>query len=66
MDPKTLAGLVFVEELIALAAKTVADIRSVIQGSNTQTVDAILEDADAQYKLVIQNAQRPVPPPPGR
>ncbi len=49
MDPKTVQLITYVEALAALLAKTVVDLKGVISGSSTKTVDAILDDADATY-----------------
>lgn len=59
MNPETIQLIVFAEQLAALLAKTVLDLRNVIQGSATQTVDQILADADATYQKIIDTAKQP-------
>ena len=53
MDPQTLQLVVFAEQLVALAAKTIVDLKNVLTGSGTKTVDEILADADANYQSII-------------
>jgi len=57
MDPKTLNLVLFAESMAALLAKTIVDIKGVISGSSTQTVDQILADADATYQGIISSAK---------
>jgi hypothetical protein len=57
MASETLALVVFAEQLAALAAQTVLQVRQVIEGSATQTTDQILSDADATYQTIIANAK---------
>jgi len=57
MDPNTLNLILFAEQMAALLAKTIVDLKAVIQGSHTQSVDEILADADATYQKIIANAQ---------
>jgi hypothetical protein len=59
MDPATVNLIVFAEQMAALLAKTIVDLKNVISGSNTQTVDQILADADATYQGIITAAQTP-------
>ena len=59
MNPATIQLIVFAEQLAALLAKTVLDLRNVIQGSATQTVDQILADADTTYQKIIDAAKQP-------
>jgi hypothetical protein len=59
MDPKQVQLIIFIEEMIALAAKSVADLRLILANSHTQTVDEILADADATYQKIIDNAKNP-------
>lgn len=59
MDPNTVNLIVFAEQMAALLAKTIVDLKNVISGSSTQTVDQILADADATYQTIITNAQTP-------
>lgn len=59
MDPNTLNLIVFAEQMAALLAKTIVELKGVISGSNTQAVDQILADADANYQQIITNAQKP-------
>lgn len=61
MDPNTLNLITFIESMVGLAAKSIADLKGVIGGSSTKTVDEILADADATYAQIIQNAQQPAP-----
>lgn len=63
MDPNTLNLITFIESMIGLAAKSFADLKAVIGGSSTKTVDEILADADATYAQIIQNAQQQLPQP---
>lgn len=63
MNPNTLNLIIYIEQLAALVAKTVVDLKNVIAGSSTQTTDQILADADATYQQIIQNAQLPAPVP---
>ena len=57
MPPDTLKLVVFAEELAVLAARAVADLRSVIVGSNAKDVATILNDADATYNEIITRAK---------
>lgn len=59
MDPNTLNLIVFAEQMAALLAKTIVDLKGVISGSSTQAVDQILADADATYQQIIANATQP-------
>jgi len=59
MDPNTLQLILFAEQMAALLAKTIVDIRAVIQGSHSQTVEQILEDADTTYQKIIDDAKNP-------
>ena len=61
IDANTANLIVFAEQMAALLAKTIVDLKNVIAGSNTQTVDAILADADATYQQIIANATKPTP-----
>lgn len=63
MDPATLNLIIFAEQMAALLAKTIVDLKNVISGSSTQAVDAILADADATYQQIIANAKTPPPQP---
>lgn len=60
MDPNL---IIFAEQLAALLAKTIADIRAVISGANTKATDEILADADATYQQILANAKNPPVPP---
>jgi hypothetical protein len=53
VDPNTVQLVVFIEQMVALAAKTIVELKGVIAGSNTKTVDDILDDADATYQKII-------------
>jgi len=55
----TTALIVFAEQMAALLAKTIVDIKNVVSGSSTQTVDQILADADSTYQSIIANAKNP-------
>ena len=57
MDPKTVNLVIFAEQMAALLAQTVLDLRNVIQGSSTKAVDDILADADATYQKIIGDAK---------
>jgi ABC-type xylose transport system substrate-binding protein len=57
MDQNTLNLVLFAEQMAALLAKTIVDLKNVISGSNTQTVDQILADADATYQGIIAAAK---------
>ena len=59
MDPKTLQLILFAEQMAALAASTVAQVRAQITGSSTKAVDEVLADADSTYQQIIANAQKP-------
>lgn len=56
MAASTLALITFAEQIAALAATAVSQVREVIDGSSTQTTDEILADADATYNQIIANA----------
>lgn len=64
MDPNTVNLILFAENMAALLAKTIVDLKNVLQGSSTQTVDAILADADATYQQIIANVKPATPNPP--
>ena len=51
--------IIFIEQIAALLAKTIFDLKNVIQGSSTQTVDQILADADNTYQGIIAAAKNP-------
>lgn len=57
MDPKTLQLIVFAEQMAALAAKTIVDLKNVLTGNDARTTDLILADADATYQQIIANAK---------
>lgn len=57
MDPKTVQLILFIEQLASLVATSVTDLRGVIAGSSTKTVDQILDDADATYDSIIAQAK---------
>jgi len=57
MDADTLRLVLFAEQLAVLAAKAVADLRSVLHGSNVKAVSEILDDADATYNDIIAKAK---------
>lgn len=51
MDPKTLQLVLFIEQMVALAAKSVVDLKGVLAGD--KTADEALADADANYQAII-------------
>lgn len=57
MDSNTANLIIFAEQMAALLAKTITDIKNVISGSSQQTVDQILTDADATYAEIIKTRQ---------
>lgn len=59
MNPQTLQLVVFAEQMAALLAKTIVDLKNVIGGSSALSVDTILADADATYQKIIENAKNP-------
>ena len=64
MDPTTAGLIVLAEQMAALLAKTIVDIKNVLSGSNTATVNALLDDADSQWDTIIANAKAQLPPTP--
>ena len=58
MDPQTLQLVLFAEQLAALAAKTIVDLKNVLTGSSTKAINDILADADATYQGIIDAAQK--------
>jgi len=63
VDPATVGLIVFAEQMAALLAKTIVDIKNVLGGASTQTADQILADADATYQKIIDAAKNPPPAP---
>ena len=61
MDPATIQLIVFAEQMAALLAKTIVDLKNVIEGSSTKDVSTILDDADATYQKVIAAAKQQPP-----
>lgn len=59
MDPNTLQLIVFIEQLASLVATSVVDLKNVISGASTKTVDQILDDADSTYDTIIAAAKTP-------
>ena len=57
MDTSTVNLIVFVEQMAALVAQTVSQIKNLITGSGGQTADQILADADATYQTIISQAK---------
>jgi len=57
MNPNTINLITFVEGLVALAAKSVVDLKNVLTSGDSSTVDATLADADAQYQKLIANVK---------
>ena len=58
-DASTVQLIIFAEQMAALLAKTIVDLKNVIAGANTQTVDEILADADTTYQSIITAAKTP-------
>jgi len=61
MPPETINLIIFAEQMAALLAKTIVDLKMVIQGSHTQDVNTILDDADRSYAAIIANAKSAPP-----
>lgn len=59
MDPNTLNLIVFAEQMAALLAKTILDLKNVMSGSSAKAADDILTDADATYQSIIAAAKAP-------
>ena len=59
MDPKTLQLIIFLEQMAALVAKSIVDLKNVMASGNTQNIDQIIADADATYKAIIEAAKNP-------
>lgn len=59
MNPDTLKLILFAEQMAALLAKTIVDLKTVISGAEGKTVDEILADADATYQQIIDAAKQP-------
>lgn len=57
IDQQTLQLILFAEQMAALAAKTVSDLKNVLTGNSDKTADDILADADSTYNQIITNAQ---------
>lgn len=57
MDPATVQLIVFAEQMAALSAKTIVDLKGVLTGSSTKPVADILADADATYQSIINARQ---------
>lgn len=53
MNPDTVQLVLFAEQMAALLAKTIMELRGIISGSNTTPVADILTDADATYQAII-------------
>lgn len=62
MDPETLALVVLAEQLAALLAKTIVDIKSVVAGANSKPTAELLDDADKTWSEIIVNAKGLLPP----
>jgi hypothetical protein len=62
VNPNTLQLIQFIEQLAALVATSVVDLKNVISGASSKTVDQILDDADSTYDTIIAAAK--VTPPP--
>lgn len=57
MDKSTVQLIVFAEQMAALAAKTIVDLKNVLTGNDARNTDDILADADATYQQIIANAK---------
>lgn len=57
MDPNTVNAILFAEQIAALAAKTIADIASLVKGNSTKSTADIIADADASYQTIINGAK---------
>jgi len=57
MDPNTLNLIIFAEQMAALAAKTILDLKNVLTSGADAT--SALNDADATYQQIIANAKKP-------
>lgn len=57
MDPKTVNLIIFIEQMAALLAKSIVDLKNVIGANSTKDVDMILADADATYQSIINAAK---------
>lgn len=62
MDPNTAGLIVLAEELAALLAKTIVDIKGVVSGASSQATSQLLDDADAQWDTIIAKAKAATPP----
>lgn len=61
MDPNTINLIIFAEQMAALLAKTIVDLKNVISGASSQTALQILDDADATYQKIIATAKSAPP-----
>lgn len=59
MNPDTLKLILFAEQMAALLAKTIVDLKTTISGASVKTIDEILADADATYQQIINAAKQP-------
>ena len=59
MNPQTTQLILFIEQLAALVATSVTDLKGVISGASSKSVDQILTDADATYDSIIAAAKTP-------
>lgn len=59
MDPNTTQLIIFAEQMAALLAKTIVDLKNVLSGGSSKTVTDILADADTTYQGIIAAAQAP-------
>lgn len=62
MTPQQLQLILFAEQMAALAAKTIVDLKNVLTGNSAKTIDNILDDADSEYASIIATAKTPIPP----
>jgi hypothetical protein len=58
VTPQQIQLLLFVEQMIAQAAKLAIELRAQIQGASTKSIDEVLDDADSTYQQIINNAKQ--------
>jgi hypothetical protein len=56
-----LSLVILAEQLAALLAKTIVDIKGVADGSHSQTTAEILDDADAKWNEIIAASKAALP-----
>lgn len=57
MDPNTVGLILLAEQMAALLAKTIVDIKNVAAGASSQTTAQLLDDADAKFDTIIASAK---------